>query len=260
MSPGFKAQVNQILKANSSGDVSVNDLDSWQRQLQRAATGYGSSPLDSVVASRIGEGLDGLIKDAGAGDLQQAAKEAFARHEDNQAMAGLTLNSAPGWAKSQLAAATAPGSKLRYSDTDLQALKNLAKYAKSGESDASSGFMGDFKQSLTSNLSSKLGGSALGYVTGGPMGAIAAPFVEAGASAAYRTFLKNPKLQRAFNATRASLTTGDAVSPGDYTTLLDKFGGAANIQVPGANRLPPDIAKQLTARNMALKFMQSAGH
>lgn len=260
MSPGFKAQVNQILKANASGDVSVNDLDSWQRQLQRAATGYGSSPLDSVAASRIGEGLDGLIKDAGAGDLQQTAKEAYARHEDNQAMAGLTLNSAPGWAKSQLAAATAPGSKLRYSDADLQALKNLAKYAKGGSDDAAPGFTKDFTQSLTSNFGQKLGGAALGYVVGGPMGAIAAPVVEAGAGAGYRALYRNPKLQRALDAARASLTTGNAVNPGDYTNMLDRIGNAANIQVPGADRLPLSVGKQLTARDMALKFMQSAGH
>ena len=247
MSPGFKAQVNQILKANSSGDVSVNDLDSWQRQLQRAATGYGSSPLDSVAASRIGEGLDGLIKDAGAGDLQQTAKEAYARHEDNQALAGLTLNSAPGWAKSQLADAGQAGSKLRYSDTDLQALQNLAKYAKGGASDGTPGLFSDMASSLGKVAQDKGVGSVAGWALHGPLGAVGLPAVEAVGGALWRAGVKNPKLQRALDAARASLSTGQAVSPSDYPDLFDKL---AKIQTPGG----------MSPRDLALRYIQTAGH
>ena len=236
LSPGFKAQVNQILKANSSGDVSVNDLDSWQRQLQRAATGYGSSPLDNIAASRIGEGLDGLIKDAGAGDLQQTAKEAYARHEDNQAMAGLTLNSAPGWAKSQLADATAPGSKLRYSDTDLAALQKLASYAKASPSDAPQGPLGDIMSSLGKVAGDKSLGAAAGWLAHGPLGAIGLPIGEALTGVGYRQLYKNPKLQRALDAARASLSTGQAVSPSDYPDLFDKLAKIQSPRILGCRR------------------------
>ena len=259
LSDGFMGQVAKIKAAAQGGGLTANDVDSMQRQLRDAA----KTPIDGAIATRLSQSLGkNVMEDAGAADLQQTMLDAHARLQDAQAMQGWTASSAPGEALKMLDQYKNKPDHggLRLSDASVASLEQLTKYAKSGSDDAPPGLMKDLQQSLTSNLGPKLGGSALGYVAGGPFGMVAVPAVEALGGVAYRQFYKNPKLQRLLNAAKTASSTGQAVSPSDYTSLFDKIGNAASIQVPGAGRLPPDFAKKLTARNMALKFIQSAGH
>jgi hypothetical protein len=78
MSAGFRTQVGDITQALSQQaqagkQVNAEMVDSWQRQIKDAA----SSPVDTKIAGQISTGLDGVLQAHGAGDLQDAAQNAY---------------------------------------------------------------------------------------------------------------------------------------------------------------------------------------
>ena len=89
MSLGLKMQINDIrnaLQGQSALCNHIGQVDSWQRQINQAAS-RGGGATDPLVAGQIDSALDGLIKGYGAGDLQENAQAAFKQHAMAQALA-----------------------------------------------------------------------------------------------------------------------------------------------------------------------------
>jgi hypothetical protein len=104
LSGAFKGQVGDIQNAlndelQGGRNVHAGMVDSWQRQINQAAT----SPTDTLAAGRISSALDDVLQAHGAGDLQAAAKNAFAQSQmaenlgewSRKTAAGAPLGQAP---------------------------------------------------------------------------------------------------------------------------------------------------------------------
>ena len=77
MSPGLKSTILDIGQTvQNLPEANAGQLDSWQRQINAAAQ-RERYPTDKVVAGQLDSAFDGLIKQAGAGDLQNAAQAAY---------------------------------------------------------------------------------------------------------------------------------------------------------------------------------------
>ena len=73
MSPGLKSTILDIGQTvQNLPEANAGQLDSWQRQINAAAQ-RERYPTDKVVAGKLDSAFDGLIKQAGAGSLQDAA-------------------------------------------------------------------------------------------------------------------------------------------------------------------------------------------
>lgn len=103
MSPGLKSTILDIGQTvQNLPEANAGQLDSWQRQINAAAQ-RERYPTDKVVAGQLDSAFDGLIKQAGAGDLQNAAQAAYQRSVQAQNLAewmaktkaGGTLGQAP---------------------------------------------------------------------------------------------------------------------------------------------------------------------
>ena len=96
MSPGLKSTILDIGQTvQNLPEANAGQLDSWQRQINAAAQ-RERYPTDKVVAGKLDSAFDGLIKQAGAGDLQDAAQTAYQRSVQAQNLAEWTAKTQAG--------------------------------------------------------------------------------------------------------------------------------------------------------------------
>ena len=96
MSPGLKSTILDIGNTvQNLPEANAGQLDSWQRQINAAAQ-RERYPTDKVVAGKLDSAFDGLIKQAGAGDLQDAAQTAYQRSVQAQNLAEWTAKTRAG--------------------------------------------------------------------------------------------------------------------------------------------------------------------
>ena len=193
------ARMTNIVGGAKMGDLSAGDVESMQRNLWGVA-GRGFAPVDNLAAGRINAKLDDLLADYQAAPAVADFKQAHARLSDAEAMKGLTINTAPNWAKAQL-----NKEGMLYGDAEKAALTKLASYA---DKPPTTGFWDTLKSQVAQTAQDK----GLGYfgalgAHAGPVGALGVPLMQAVGKAGMQG-LKGNAIQKALDEAGATLTTG----------------------------------------------------
>ena len=222
LSPDMQNLISNFKKEISSGNASADDINGYARGIFTAvkndadyamAGKFRDAMNNDVMARTMPTSNHSLGEAAG---MNADANQAFARLKDNEWLSNTNILKAPSEAATRLVDPT----KL-YGPNERDALGNLAAFAPKSRAQTtptgpwSGGYQGA-RDATAGIVSDKLAPGLAGWLLGGhPLAGILSGIGIKTGIGAYKGY-QGSKIQQAIDATHASLTTGQKLSPSDY--------------------------------------------